>query len=143
MRKLNKTKLVIAIIVALVVIAAIILGIIFLGKNKEKKSENAGSISKTESEFKALSIKDIELTYVKESNETKLEFGIENLTDEKIENQKLKIHLLDENESLISGLDYDIAIIDSKGTYNVDITLAGNIQNIKKVKLVKPQEEVL
>lgn len=141
MEKINKTKIVIMIIVALVVIAAIILGVIFLGKNKEEKVENEGaSISKTESEFEPLSIKDIELKYIEESNETKLEFLIHNSTDEKIENQKMKIHLLDENESLISGLDVDVATIDPKGDYKVDITLGGNIQNIKKIKLVKPEE---
>lgn len=141
MEKINKTKLVIIIIVALVVIAAITLGVIFLGKKEEDPYAKAGTISKTDSEFEALRVKEIELKYVEESNETKLDFAIENLTDEKIEKQEIKIHLLDENEALISGLTVNVATIDPKGSYKVNITLGGNIQTIKKIKLVKPAEE--
>lgn len=140
-KEINKSKLVITIIVALVLIAAIILGIIFLGgNNNEDPFKNAGSISKTESEFDPLTIKDIELKYVEERNETILDFSIENKTDEKLENQTIKIHLLNENEQLISGLETEVSTIDPKGSYRVNITIAGKIQGITKIKLVKPEQ---
>lgn len=140
-KKINKSKLVIIIIIALVVIAAIILGIIFLGgNNDEDPFANAGSISKTESEFDPLTIKDIELKYVEERNETILDFSIENKTDDKLENQTIKIHLLNENEQLVSGLETKVSTIDPKGSHRVNITLAGKIQGITKIKLVKPED---
>lgn len=139
--KLNKTKLVVIIIIALVVIAAITLCVIFLGgKNNDETFANAGSISKTESEFDPLTIKDIELKYVEERNETILDFSIENKTDDKIENQTIKIHLLNANDELISGLETKVSTIDPKGSHKVNITLAGNIQGITKIKLVKPED---
>lgn len=138
MKKLNKTKVALAIIIALLVIATIILGIIFWGKNKDKTYVNAGSISQTESEFEPLIIKDIELKYVEERNETILDFAIENKTDEKVEKQKIKIHLLDEKNGLISSLETNVSTIDPKGSHKVNITLAGNIKGINKLKLVKP-----
>lgn len=143
MEKINKTKLVIIVIAVLVVIAAITLGVIFLGKKEEKTDTNVGVISNTGSDFEALRVKDIELKYDEEANETKLDFAIENLTEEKIEQQEIGIHLLDENEALISGLTVNVATIDPKGSYKVNITLGGNIQTIKKIKLVKPAEETL
>lgn len=139
---INKTKIVVIIIIALVVIAGITLGIIFLGGNNEDKNQKAGSISKTESEFEPLKIADIELKYAEESNETILNFSIENQTSEKLEDQKIKIHLLNENEELISALTTDVSVIDANGTYPVNIVLAGNIQGIKKIKLVNPEKEV-
>ena len=140
-KKINKTKLVMIIIIVLVVIAAIALGIIFLGGNSDEETfENAGSISKTESEFEPLTIKDIELKYVEERKETILDFSIVNKTDNIIENQTIKIHLLNENDELISSLSTDVSAIDANGSHEVNITLAGNIQGITKIKLVKPEE---
>ena len=142
MEKLNKTKLVIIIILVLVVIAAIILGVIFLNKSQENPSSSStGTISNTESEFEPLTIKDIEVRYVEERNETVLDFVIENLTDEKVENQEINIHLLDENDTLTSGLTTTITTLDAKGNQPINITLGGNIQGIRKIKLVKPQQE--
>lgn len=140
-RKINKTKLVVIIIIALVVIAAITLCVIFLGgKNSNETYANAGSISKTESEFDTLTIKDIELKYVEERNETILDFSIENNTDDKLENQTIKIQLLNEKNELISGLETKVSTIDARGSHKVNITLAGNIQGITKIKLVKPED---
>ena len=142
MEKINKTKLVIIVIAVLVVIAAITLGVIFLGRKKEENPyANAGTISNTGSDFEALRVKNIEFKYDEEVNETKLDFAIENLTEEKIEQQEIGIHLLDENDTLISGLTVNVATIDPKGSYNVNITLGGNIQTIKKIKLAKLAEE--
>lgn len=140
MKNLNKTKLVVVIIVALVVIAAIILGVILIGKNKENPSANAGTISKTESEFEPLAVKNLEMTYNEEKNETLIVFLVENKTNERVEKQKMKIHLLDENDGLIAGLETNEITIDPKGSHKVDLTLAGNIKTIKKLKLVKPDE---
>ena len=80
MEKLNKTKVIAIIIIVLVVIAAIILGVIFANSKKNPGNEfgsKAGSISSTLSEFEALKVKDIELTYSEERNETILEFSID------------------------------------------------------------------
>lgn len=143
MEKINKTKLVVIIIIALVVIAAITLGVIFLGKgnNGEETNSKAGTISNTDSEFEALRVKDIELKYREESNETILDFAIENTKEEKAEKLTIQIQLLDENDNLISGIETYVETIDGKSEHKVNMTLGGNIQGIKKIKLVKPQQE--
>lgn len=141
MEKINKKKVVMIIIIALVVIAIIALGIILLGGNNEDDPfKNAGSISKTESEFEPLTITDIETRYVEERKETILDFSIMNKTNEKVEPQTIKIHLLNEKDELISSLSTDVSAIDANANHPVNITLAGNIQGITKIKLVKPEE---
>lgn len=140
MKKINKTKLIMIIIIALVVIAAIILGVIFLGKGGENDVDSKpGTISASESDFETLKVKDIELDYSEERNETIIDFSIENTTEEKLEKLKIDIQLLDENDGLIAGVETNIETIDAKGQHKVNMMLAGNIQGIKKIKLVKPE----
>lgn len=145
MEKLNKKKLIIVAIVVLVVIALITLTVILLKKNNNNDEEGefakAGSISKTESEFEALEVKDIELTYKEDGSETILDFVIENKTEQKVEKQTINIHLLDENNGLIAGVQTYVETIDAKSTHKVNMMLAGNIQGIKTIKLVKTAEQ--
>ena len=143
MEKLNKTKVIAIIIIVLVVIAAIILGVIFANSEKEPENElgeKAGSISSTLSEFEALKVKDIELTYSEERNETILDFSIENTIDSKVEKSTIEIQLLDENDGLIAGVETYVETIDAKSVHPVNMMLAGNIQGIKKIKLVNPEQ---
>lgn len=144
MEKLNKTKLIAIIIIVLVIITAIILGIIFANSGKGEENElgnKAGSISATDSEFEALKVKNIELSYSEERNETILDFVIENITDEKVEKSTIGIQLLDKNDGLIAGVETNVEIINEKGVHPVNMMLAGNIQGIKKIKLVNPQKD--
>ena len=141
MEKLNKSKVIIISIIALLVITAIILVVIFAGKNNEDDiGTKSGTISSTESEFEPLKIKDIELTYKEDGSETIIDFSIENTTDEKVEKQTINIHLLDENDGLIAGVETYVKTIDAKSSHKVNMMLAGNIQGIKKIKLVKAAE---
>lgn len=142
MENFDKKKLVLAIIIALVAITVIILGVIFF-VNRAKTEDpfaKAGTISGTESEFDGLSIKNIEMTYNEEKNETIIDFAIENTTDTKIEKQKIDVQLLNEREQLISGVQTNIQTIDAKSQYTINMVLGGKIEGIKKIKLVKPAE---
>lgn len=144
MEKLNKTKLIGIIIIVLVVIAAIIAGIIMANSknnNENELGDKAGSISSTASEFEALKVKDIELSYSEERKETTLDFVIENVTDAKVEKSTIEIQLLDEKDSLIAGVETYVETIDAKSVHPVNMMLAGNIQGIKKIKLVNPMKE--
>ena len=139
MEKINNKKVILVIIIALVVIAAIILGVIFIGGNNEEegKGPKTGTISLTESEFEPLKIKDIEVTYKEDGSETIIDFSIENTTEEKVEKQTINIQLLDANDRLIAGVETYVETIDAKGSHKVNMMLAGNIQGIEKIKLVK------
>lgn len=141
MKELNKTKLIMIIIIALVVIAAIILGVIFLNRDGKEEERSAGSISSAESEFEELKVKDIELKYVEESNATIINFLIENTTEQKVENLKVDIQLFDEEDKQKVSLETDITTIDAKKSHPINLHLQGNIQGIKKIKLVKVQTE--
>lgn len=142
MEKLSSKKIILITIISLVVIAVVILGVILFAKNKGENKDNTrtGAISLTESEFEALKIKNIEVTYKEDTSETVIDFEIENTTDKSVEKQTIDIQLLDENEGVIAGVQTYVETIDPKGSHKVDLMLAGNIEGIKKIKLVKPEE---
>lgn len=142
MEKLNKSKVILIIILALVVVTAIILGIIFLkGGDEGDTTAQSGTISKTESEFEPLKVQDIVLNYVEEKNTTTIDFAIENTTNEKVEKLDIDIQLLNENEQVIASVETYVETIDANSKHKVNMMLLGNIQGIKKIKLVKPEEE--
>lgn len=142
MEKLNKSKVILIIILVLVVITAIILGVIFLNNDGDEggKTSQSGTISQSESEFEPLRISDVVLDYVEEKNETTIDFAIENTTDEKVEKQNIDIQLLDAKGGIISSVQTYVETIDAKSKHKVNMMLAGNIQGITKIKLVKPQD---
>lgn len=142
MEKLNKSKVILIIILALVVVTAIILGIIFLkGGDEGDTTAQSGTISKTESEFEPLKVQDIVLNYVEEKNTTTIDFAIENTTSEKVEKLDIDIQLLNENEQVIASVETYVETIDANSKHKVNMMLLGNIKGIKKIKLVKPEEE--
>ena len=136
MEKLNKKKLLIVIIIALVVMVLIITGVILL--NGKDNNGNKMNIA-TESEFEKLKIKDINSSYSEESKETKLNFLIENLTEEKVQKQSIDIKLIDEKGGVIVQQPININEIAPNSSYPVLMTLGGNIQGIKTIKLAQPE----
>jgi len=145
--KLNKSKLTIIAVVVFVILVSIIIGIISTNINKPSEknpTENFGKISQTESEFEALAVKDIVVKYNEENPEnieTKIDFSIQNKTDEKVEEKTIEIHLLDANNGMIAGVSTYVQTIDANGEHRVNMSLAGKIEGIEKIKLIDPNAE--
>lgn len=142
MGKINKTKIIVTAIVVLAVIAVIATVVILLNKdgNEEDSDSKVGTISNIDSELDGLKGKNIELTYDEGSNQTVIDFVIENTTEEKVENMTVEIQLLDESEKIIASVDVRVSAIEAKSEHKVNMMLGGNIQGIKKLKIVNPQQ---
>lgn len=136
MKELNKTKLIVVIIMSLAVIALISLVIILTNKNNEEKATKI----LTDSEFETLKVSNIEISYSEDGTSTNLNFQIDNETNENIENQTIDIQLTDENDGLISQTQVKISRISANSNYPIVITLGGKIEEIKKIKILQPEE---
>ena len=143
MEKLNKNKVIIVAIAALAVIAIIAIIVILVNKtgNEGDGSSKVGTISNSASEFEALKVKNVELKYDEASNQTIIDFAIQNTTEEKVENLTVQIQLLNESENVMAGVETYVSTIDAKGEHKVNMMLGGNIKGIKKIKLVNPVKE--
>ena len=135
MEKLNKNKVIMVAIIAFIIILV----------NKSGKegdiSSKVGTIANSDSEFESLKVKNVEVKYDEESNQTIIDFAIENKKEEKVENLTIQIQLLNEKDSIIAGVETYVATIDGKGEHKVNMMLGGNIQGIKKIKLANPVKE--
>lgn len=139
MKKLNKSKIII-IIAVLVVIVAIILGVVLLSRKPEEIKEE-DKISKLESEFEELRVKDVVINYLEDREDTTIDFGIENITDKTVENKKIGIEVYDAKDGLISAIQTDVAAIDPNGTHTVNMVLGGKIEGIAKIRLVDKDQK--
>ena len=144
MKKINKTKLIAIIVIAVLIITSIILGIILNNSRKTQVNElgsKAGSISSAYSEFEALKVRDVELSYSEEIKGTIVAFVIENKTDVSVDKSTIQIQLLSEKEKLLGISETYVETIDANGIHPINMMLAGNIQGIKKIKLVNANKE--
>lgn len=141
-KPINKTKIYIAIIVVLVIIASIVFAVIKSNSNKEDKNKD-GELTTTltllGNQYNDLEASNIKSEYNQESDITIISLDIENKSDETIENEVIDIILLNEEEQQLAGVSETLNQLEAKGKKSVNITLAGNVQEIKKIQLNKPQ----
>ena len=127
--KLKKTNIIIVLLVVITIISLV-------GENKKKEDENiAGN-----SEFETMQVKDLEMKYDEEKEETLLTYKIKNISDKEIAGQTINVMGLDENGSAAVASQIYIDVLEAGGEYNGKITIIGNVTDlVKKLELQKPQ----
>ena len=127
--KLKKTNIIIVLLVVITIIFVV-------GENKKKEDENiAGN-----SEFETMQVKDLEMKYDEEKEETLLTYKIKNISDKEIAGQTINVMGLDENGSAAVASQIYIDVLEAGGEYNGKITIIGNVTDlVKKLELQKPQ----
>lgn len=134
-RKLNKKKMISAIIL-LLSIFAITMAIIISTANKTEKINGV----KVSSEFSNLKPQNINIHYDEEKNETKITITIKNQAKKVIEKETINVMLRDEQDSPIAGMQTYIQKLEAKGEKDVTLTLLGDLTQIKSVTFEKPEE---
>ncbi len=143
MRKINKTKVAVAIIILLSITGLIAATIIFV--EGEKTQEENPNIEKNvekykiESKIEGLKGKKVEIIYDENANQTSVDFIIENTTDNNIENISLGIQLIDEKGGVIVQTKTNISMIKTKGEEPISIMLGGNIKTINNIKIMNTE----
>lgn len=134
-RKLNKKRVIFAIIL-LLAIFAIITTIIILTANGTKRINGI----KISSEVKNLKPQNINIHYDQEKNETKITITIANKSNKVVERETINVMLLDEQDAPIAGMQTYIQKLEAKGEKDVTLTLLGDLTKIKSVAFEKPEE---
>lgn len=139
--KINSKKILIVVLIV-VAIVAIVGGIVFAvtraNSDEEQKGGNVEVL--TDSDFEMLEAKDIKVKYNEETKETSIDFIIANTTNKKVTNQPVDVILMNGEEQQLAGVQITVDSIDAKSEKAVDtIVLYGNVSEIKKIQLLKPQ----
>lgn len=141
MGKLKEPKAILKIILVVAVIALII-GIILVVINKKDDNQDNDQdkvVFLSDTEYGLMNVKDIEVKYDKDTKESIINFVIENPTDKKLEEGKINVILQNEAEQQLAGVQTEVQQIESKGEQGVSITVAGDLTNVKKILLLKPE----
>ncbi len=142
-RKLNKKNISILCVAILLIIVAII-AVIFTVKyfrNKPKEvalDENTEpSILLPDTTYSDMPVKDINMTFLKDNNETMISMVIDNTTQTHIQNESLNAILLDEKGEVLSKMSTYINDLPVGESYSISVIQKGDLTATKSIQLQK------
>lgn len=141
MKKMRKgKKLLLIFIIAVIIIIATIL-IINLVKNKEPGTEipeeKQQIIQLPETTYSNMEVKNINMQYLKDNDETIVEMEIHNTTEVKVEDEDLDAILIGPNEEVLGQLPTYIQELDVGNQYNISVIMKGDLTQATQIKLMK------
>lgn len=145
MKKLRKGRI---ILISIILIAIIIIGIVtlFSIKNKKETEEN-DDILYEESEtfdlpdttYSEMQVKNVEMEYLRASNETMVSMVIDNTTNKKVEKETLEAILVDNDGQVLGKTQTYIERLEAGKQYSISVILKGDLTSTSKIKLQKTQ----
>ena len=143
MKKLRKGKkmlLIIAIAVIAIIIAAVI--IIKLVNKEPSGTETPGVqeqqvIELPSTTYSDMEVKNIEMEYLKDNNETMVSMEIHNTTENKVADEDLDAILIGPDENVLGQLQTYIKELNPGEQYDISVILKGDLTATKQIKLVK------
>ena len=141
MKKMRKgKKMLLIFIIAVIVIIATVL-IINLVKNKEPGTETPEEkqqiIQLPETTYSNMEVKNINMQYLKDNDETIVEMEIHNTTEVKVEDEDLDAILIGPNEEVLGQLPTYIQELDVGNQYNISVIMKGDLTQATQIKLMK------
>ena len=141
MKKMRKgKKMLLFLIIAIIVIIAAIL-IINLVRNvkpgPQVPEEKEQIIKLPETTYSNMEVKNINMQYLKDNDETIVEMEIHNTTDVKVEDEDLDAILIGPNEEILGQLPTYIQSLDVGEQYNISVIMKGDLTQAKLIKLME------
>ena len=141
MKKMRKgKKMLLFLIIAIIVIIAAIL-IINLVRNIKPEpqvpEEKEQIIKLPETTYSNMEVKNINMQYLKDNDETIVEMEIHNTTDVKVEDEDLDAILIGPNEEILGQLPTYIQSLDVGEQYNISVIMKGDLTQAKLIKLME------
>ena len=141
MKKMRKgKKMLLFLIIAIIVIIAAIL-IINLVRNvkpgPQVPEEKEQIIKLPETTYSNMEVKNINMQYLKDNDETIVEMEIHNTTEVKVEDEDLDAILIGPNEEILGQLPTYIQSLDVGEQYNISVIMKGDLTQAKLIKLME------
>ena len=140
MKKMRKgKKMLLLLLIALVVVIATIVIINIVSKHKEPEipEEVNQVIPLPETTYSDMQVKNIQMEFLKDNNETMVSMEIHNTTSVKVENESLDAILIGPDDNTLGQLQTYIKSLDVGEQYNISVVLKGDLTATKQIKLVK------
>lgn len=141
MRKIRKGKkmLMILLIAIVVIIAAvfIIKGIVNKEPETPTTEETPQVISLPETTYSNMEVKNIEMEYLKNNNETMVTMEIHNTTTKSVSKENLDAILIGPDENVLGQIQTYIKELNPGEQYDISVILKGDLTATTQIKLVK------
>lgn len=142
MKKIRKGKkmLLIILISIIAVIAAIVITNIVKNISSGPEvpiDETAQVIPLPETTYSNMEVKNIQMEYLKNNDQTMVTMKIHNTTEKKVENERLDVVWIDQDEKILGKIETWIQKLDVGEQYEISVILDGDLTATKQVKLIK------
>ena len=141
MKKIRKgKKMLIILLVAIVVIIAavfIIKGIVNKIPGGETPEETPQIISLPETTYSDMEVKNIEMEFLKNNNETMVTMEIHNTTTNSVANENLDAILIGPDENVLGQIQTYIQKLEPGEQYDISVILKGDLTAATHIKLIK------
>ena len=141
MKKMRKGKkmLIICIILIIAIIAAIFIinNVVNKGPGKDRNENENQVIQLPETTYSDMEVKNLQMEYLKNNNETMVSMEIHNTTNHKVEDENLDVYLVDSDEQVLGQILTSIDVLGVGEQYNISVVLHGDLTTTTRVKLVK------
>lgn len=141
MRKMRKgKKMLLILIIAIIVILAVVL-IVNLFKGKQPGTQTPEELEQIielpATTYSNMEVKNIQMQYLKDNNETMVNMEIHNTTDVKVEDEDLDAILIGPNEEVLGQLPTYIQSLDVGEQYDISVIMKGDLTQATQIKLIK------
>lgn len=140
MKKIRKGKkmLLILLIAVVVIIATIFIVNTIKNLNKPTEPEYKDEIIPLpETTYSNMQVKNIQMEYLRNNNETMVTMEIYNTTTNTVENEKLDAILIGPNEDVLGKMQTYIKKLSPGEQYDISVVLKGDLTATTQIKLVK------
>lgn len=142
MKKIRKGKKMLLII--LIAIIAVIAAVVIINIVKNISSGPEVPIDETtqviplpETTYSNMEVKNIQMEYLKNNDQTMVTMKIHNTTENKVENERLDVVWIDQDEKILGQIETWIQKLDVGEQYEISVILDGDLTATKQVKLIK------
>lgn len=145
MKKMRKGKklLLILLVLIVVIIAAVLIikNVVEKMPPQEEPEEPEIIIGLPETTYSDMEVRNIELEYLRDNNETMVSFEIHNTTAAKVEHEDLYAILVGPDDNMLGKLQTYIEGLDVGEQYDISVVYKGDLTATKQIKLEKKVNE--
>lgn len=140
MKKIKKSKIILLIILVFIIIAitALIINMVVNKKPETPGEEEIPQIIQLpETTYSDMEVKNIQMQYLKNNNETMVTMEIHNTTQNTVEKENLDAILIGTDENILGQITTYIKKLAPGEQYDISVILKGDLTATTQIKLVK------
>ena len=140
MRKVRKgKKMLIILFIAIVIVAAIFIikGIVDKKQGETQPDDVSQVIALPETTYSNMEVRNIEMEYLKDNDETMVTMEIHNTTSDSVVNEDLDAILIGANGNVLGQIQTYIQELKPEEQYDISVILKGDLTATTQIKLVE------